>query len=390
MRPPSHEDEPTEALPAASPPNAPAAGPARRGGGAGDGPSTRAILRVIGVVLSVGILLWLLYLSRGILLWVAIAALLAVAIDPLVGLLRRRLGLPRWLCILIVYVIGAGVATGIAFVFVPPLISAAQGLAEDVPTYVDRLSQSSLVQRLDEEYDVLQRIESGLTDTLGDLAGPGTAVDLAQRVLNGLIALISIAVLCFLLSLYGPQLRAWTLAQAGGEQRERIQRLADRMYRVIAGYVVGVALVAVCGAVAVYVFLRITGVPFAVLLSSWVALAAFVPLVGATIGGVPYVTVAFFQSWPLGVAALIFLLVYQQVENNLIQPAIHRRTVQLNPVWIILAVLVGAQILGVLGALVAIPVAGITQVLVQEWWSSRRGLRPPDGTEAAAAPPEPP
>ena len=95
----------------------------------------------------------------------------------------------------------------------------------------------------------------------------------------------------------------------------------------------------------------------------------------------PYIAVAFFQGWPTGVAAIVFLLVYQQVENNLIQPAIHRRTVQLNALWIILAVLVGAQVLGILGALVAIPVAGIIQVLVQEWWAVRKGMPPPEGDE---------
>ena len=392
MTTPIREDPPSEALP-------PPSGPAGRIVGrwranpADGGPTTRAVLRITVILLSVTLLLWLLWLSRSIVVWVGIAALLACAINPLVGLLQKRARMPRWAAILVVYVIGLGVATGVAFTFVPPLITAAQNLAEDVPGYVDEISQARFVERLDEEYDVLQKIEDGLTGTLGDIAGPGTAVDLAQNVLNGLIALISVAVICFLLSLNGPRLGDPPLAQARGEQRDRIRRLTDRMYRVVAGYVVGVVLVGVCGALAVYVFLSIAGVPYAVLLSFWVALAALVPMVGATIGGVPYVTVAFFEGWPTGVAAIVFLLVYQQVENNVIQPAIHRRTVQLNALWIILAVLVGAQLLGILGALVAIPVAGIVQVLVQEWWAVRKGVPPPEGGEdaveeaARAAPP---
>jgi predicted PurR-regulated permease PerM len=385
VTPPTREDPPSEALP-------PPSGPAGRIVGrwrahpVDGGPTTRAVLRIIAIVLSVTLLLWLLWLSRSIVVWVGIAALLACAINPLVGLLQGRGRMPRWAAILVVYVIGLGVATGVAFTFVPPLITAAQNLAEDVPGYVDEISNARFVERLDEEYDILRKIEDGLTGALGDIAGPGTAVDLAQNVLNGLIALISIAVICFLLSLNGPRLRQWWIDQAAnGEQRERILRLTDRMYRVVAGYVVGVVLVGVCGAVAVYVFLTIAGVPYAVLLSAWVALAALVPMVGATIGGVPYIAVAFFQGWPTGVAAIVFLLVYQQVENNLIQPAIHRRTVQLNALWIILAVLVGAQVLGILGALVAIPVAGIIQVLVQEWWAVRRGVPPPEGGEDSLA-----
>lgn len=332
----------------------------------------RAVLRVVVVLLGVAALLWLAWASRGIVLWVLVAAFLATAINPLVGLLQRRGRLPRAAAIGVVYLLGLAAAAGIVYIFIPPLIEAGQGLAQDVPGYVDQLSNSRLVQDLDEDYQLLERVEEGITDQLESLAGPGTAVEITQTVLNGLIALISIAVIAFLLCLYAPHARTWGLAQLPGGQRERAERVLDRMYQVIAGYVVGTACVAAMGAAAVYLFLTIAGVPFALLLAFWVGLAALVPLVGATIGGVPYVTVAFFESWPLGVAALVYLLVYQQVENNLIQPFIHRRTVQLNALWIILAVLVGAQLLGIVGALVAIPVAGIAQVLLQEWWRSRR------------------
>ena len=131
----------------------------------------------------------------------------------------------------------------------------------------------------------------------------------------------------------------------------------------ISGYVVGIFLVALTGGFAVWLFLTILGVPFALLLAFWAGLASLVPLVGATIGGIPYIAVAFFQGWPIGVAAIVFLIVYQQIENNVFQPVIHRYTVQLNPLWIILAVLIGATVLGILGALLAIPIAGIVQVL---------------------------
>ena len=95
-----------------------------------------------------------------------------------------------------------------------------------------------------------------------------------------------------------------------------------------------------------WIFLTIVDVPFAPLLGFWAGLSSLMPLVGATIGGIPYIIVAFFQGWPIGVAAIVFLIVYQQIENNVFQPIIHRYTVQLNPFWIILAVLVGATLLG--------------------------------------------
>jgi predicted PurR-regulated permease PerM len=352
-----------------------------------DGPSTRAILRVVGVILAVLVLLWAVWLSRGVLTWVAIAAFLAVAMDPLVSLIQRRLRLRRVIAIGMVYLLVTGLITGAALLLVPPLVDAGQEAIDELPRYADRLEQSRLVQELDEEYDLLTRLEEEGTSALEGIAGPDAAVDLARRVISGLLALISIAVICFLLSLYGQRLRAWTLGLAQGSRRERLERVADRIYRVIAGYVVGVFLVALTGGVAVWLFLTIMGVPFAPLLAFWAGLASLLPLIGATIGGTPYVIVAFFQGWPVGVAAIVFLIVYQQIENNVFQPLIHRFTVQLNPLWIILAVLVGATLLGIIGALIAIPAAGIIQVLVQEWWSTRRPA--PVAAGAAEEPPPP-
>jgi predicted PurR-regulated permease PerM len=344
--------------------------PARASDG---GPTNRAIVRVVLVLVALAGLLWLVWVSRGVLTWVAIGAFLATAIDPLVTFLQKRLFLRRSLAIALVYLMGLGALAGAVFVFVPPLIDAGQQLGDEVPGYVSRLQESQWVQELDAEYNLLERLEEEVTTNLEGIAGPDTAVEITQRVVNGLVALLSIAVIAFLLSLYGGRVRSWFLALWEGETRARLERVADRMYRVVAGYVVGVFLVAATGGLAAYVFLSVMGVPFAPLLAFWAGLASLIPLVGATIGGLPYIAVAFFQGWPIGVAAIIFLVVYQQIENNVFQPVIHRFTVNLNPLWIILAVLIGSQVLGLVGALIAIPVAGIVQVVIQEWWSWRRG-----------------
>ncbi|MGD9573221.1 MAG: AI-2E family transporter [Thermoleophilia bacterium] len=352
-----------------------------------DGPSTRTVLRIVLVLVAVALLGWFVWLSRGVIVWVAIGAFLAVAINPAVTALQTRLRMRRAPAIAVVYLCVVGVLAGAVLLFVPPLIDAGQQLAEEVPGYVEQLRDSELVQDLDEEYDILDRIEEEATSALEGIAGPDTAVELATRVFNGLIALISIVVIAFLLSLYGPKAHSWFMAQQQGERRERLQRVSDRIYRVISGYVVGIFLVAMTGGIAVWIFLTIVDVPFALLLAFWAGLASLVPLVGATIGGVPYIVVAFFQGWPIGVAAIVFLIVYQQIENNVFQPVIHRFTVQLNPLWIILAVLIGANVLGLVGALMAIPAAGITQVVVQEWWAARRGTTPPPLTQEPAAEP---
>ena len=351
----------------------------------GDGPSAAAVARVFLTLVGLSALLWVAWISRNVLLWVAVAAFLAVAINPAVTLLQTRLRLPRAGAIGVVYLAGMGAVAGAALVWVPPLIDAAQGLVEAIPGYITRLQQSTLVQELDREYDALDQLRERSTELLGGIAGPDTAVDIATRVVNGLVALISIAVLAFLFSLYGPRIRAWVESQADGHDRVRAIGVMDGIYRVIAGYVVGVLAVALLGASAAALFMTIAGIPYAPVLALFVGLMALIPLVGATLGAVPYVIVAFFQGVPVGIAAVVFFVVYQQMENNVVQPFVHRRTVRLNPLWIIVAVLVGTQVLGIVGALVAIPVAGIVQVLVQDWLAHRDedAGEPPDAHATA-------
>lgn len=334
----------------------------------GDGISSSAVVRVILTAVAVLCLLWIAWVSRPVVVWVAISGFIAVAIDPAVRLLRHRLKFPRALAIAAVYVVGLLAAAGAALLFVPPLVKAAQGLAGSLPGYIDRLGNSSFVQDLDREYSILNQLKTRAADALSGIAGPGVAVKAAQSVVNGLIALTSIAVLTFLFSLYGPRLREWALglAERQGGQR-RLGTVLKGMYDVIAGYIVGVFLIALCGASTAAIFMLFADIPYVPVLALWVGLMAFVPMVGATIGGIPYVAVAFFQSWKVGVTALIFLFAYQQVENHLVQPLIQRRTIRLNALWIIISVLVGAQAFGILGTLVAIPVAGIIQVLFQDW-----------------------
>ena len=130
--------------------------------------------------------------------------------------------------------------------------------------------------------------------------------------------------------------------------------------------------------------------PFALLLAFWAGFASLVPLVGATIGGIPYITVAFFQGWPIGVAAIIFLIVYQQIENNVFQPLIHRYTVQLNPLWIMLAVLIGANVLGIVGRADGHPDrrhrAGVPAGVVEHPQGDGRPLAAPRGGRGPGAP----
>lgn len=345
----------------------------------------RSVLMVLGIIVGVAAALVLLWLSRRIVAWLLIAAFLAVALNPAVELLERRLRLRRSLSITLVFLLALAAATGVALVFVPPLIDAGQELVDNAPGYIDELRRTPLFRSLDERYQLLERIQQGVEELPDRLGGAGAAVDVVQRLFAGLIGTLTVLVLTFFLLIYGKQLRDQGIAALPGHQRARYLDVTDRMYKAVGGYVAGNLLVSVVAGVAAYIALLVIGVPAALALAAWVALTDLLPLVGATIGAVPAVLVAFFQGWPTGVAVAAYFLVYQQVENHAVQPVVMRRTTNLNPLIVLVAVLLGAELLGVLGALIAIPVAGMIQIVVQDQIDHRlrRGGAPAVSLEPA-------
>jgi predicted PurR-regulated permease PerM len=155
--------------------------------------------------------------------------------------------------------------------------------------------------------------------------------------------------------------------------RERVRVGAADCAKAVTGYMAGNLVISVVAGLATFVFLAIVVVPFAGVLGLWVAFADLIPLVGATLGAIPTVAVAFLASPGKGIAVVIFYVVYQQVENHLLQPTIMSRTVDLNPLAVLVSVLVGVELFGILGALLAIPVAGILQVIVRNIYDEQRG-----------------
>jgi len=159
--------------------------------------------------------------------------------------------------------------------------------------------------------------------------------------------------------------------------RGRVRRVANDCARAITGYMFGNLLISVVAGVATYVALWVAHVPFRGVLSLWVAFADLIPLVGATLGAIPTIAVAFLHSVPAGIGIVIFYVVYQQFENHVLQVTIMSRTVALNPLLVLVSVLVGVELLGVVGALLAIPAGGIIQVIGRDLWDEYRG-RPKD------------
>jgi predicted PurR-regulated permease PerM len=190
--------------------------------------------------------------------------------------------------------------------------------------------------------------------------------------LTAIVAVVTIVFLTFFMLTEGPSWveRFYTLVPE--QSRPRVERIANDIYRTIGGYVTGNLFISLIAGVASTIVLLVMGVPFAVALGLLVAILDLVPLAGATLAAIIVSTVAFLESLPAGIVVLVFFIVYQQVENHLIQPVVYSRTVQLSPLAILIAVLIGAKLAGILGALAAIPVAGTIQVLLLSWLEIRR------------------
>ena len=354
--------------------------------------SARAVAKVVLVAALVAAGLFLLYQIRSVVGTVFIAVFIAVALGPAVDFFERH-GWKRWLAILSTYLALLLAVFVIGLLVVPPIVDETNKFIADVPGYVSDLRENETIRDYDEKYKVTQKLEEGareLPNRLGDALGALQSVTVG--VFSALVQLVTILVLAFFLLLDGRKIVDWVFRELGPVRGPRYRRVAEDVYGSVGGYVVGNLLISLIAGTTTFLVLTVLGVPFAVPLAVLMAAFDLIPLVGATIAGLIIGVVAAVDNFPGDLIAwAVFLLLYQQVENNIIQPQVYKRTVQLHPLVVIVAVLIGASLAGVLGALVAIPVAGAGQIIARDWWEIRKAREPEggDGVAVAAEVPEP-
>jgi predicted PurR-regulated permease PerM len=335
----------------------------------------RTILAILGIVLAVAIVLQVIWLARQVITWILVALFLALALNPAVNWLQERGLRRRGLAAAGTYLATLATLVGVGALFVPTVVDEANSFARELPNYVEDLSEGEgPLGRLEREYNITDRIqeqvsEGGASSLLGL---SGTAVSLTRSILTAIVAVVTIAFLTFFMLLEGPRWVQRFYDLVPEKSRPRVQKITNDVYRTIGGYVTGNLLISVIAGVASTIVLLIMGVPYAVALGLVVAILDLVPLAGATLAAIIVSTVAFLDSLPAGIVVLAFFIVYQQIENHVIQPVVYSRTVQLSPLAILIAVLIGAKLAGILGALAAIPVAGTIQVLLLAWLEMRR------------------
>jgi predicted PurR-regulated permease PerM len=331
----------------------------------------RSIVRTVIVVVCVALILYLLFLLRKPISWLLISIFLAVALSPLVNRAARHM--KRGLAIAVVYIGLLLIPILLIALIVPPLITEANNFAENVPQYADDVTEfvqeNERLRNLNEDYDITGKLEeeaAKLPERLGGAAG--TLRDIGFGIVSSLFALLTILVMTAFLLGSGHQWVQSIIASRPPAQRDRLRRSLENMAGAVSGYVAGALTIAVIAGIATYIVLTILGVPFSGPLAVLAGLMSLIPMVGATIAAVLIGVVTLFEDFPTTtIIWAVWAIVYQQLENNLIQPQIQKRTVNVHPFITIVAVLFGGTLLGVMGAIIAIPIAASIQILLREY-----------------------
>lgn len=334
--------------------------------------TTRQIARVFFTVASLAIFLYLLYVVRSVVELVFVAGFLAIALGPPVDFLERR-RIKRSIAILLIYLGMAGAIVGVGLLIVPPVVDQVNGLSKDIPGYVQDLRKSKTFRKYDDKYHLSKKLNqqaAKLPSKLGSAAS--TLQDITVGVFGALVKLVTVLTMTFFLLVDGGRMLGFLLRIRGPTEEERLRAVFEDIYRSTAGYVAGNLLISLIAGVTTYITLSLLDVPFAAPLAVLMAFLDLIPLVGATIGGVAIGIVTAFNDFPTStIVWVVVFLIYQQVENNLLQPLIYKRTVDVSPLLVIVSILIGSTLLGVLGALVAIPVAAALQIVVRDFWQRR-------------------
>ncbi len=341
-----------------------------------DVPSPRAVLRVVAVVVLSALALYILFLVRVQLGLLVLALFLAVCASGPVNALSRHMR--RGFAILLVYLGIVLIPCAIIAILVPPVVRQAVQLAGNLPQYVREIEQAfnenEQLRALDENYDITEKLADYADDAIAAVGQTAsTLVGVGTGLIGSLFSLVTILVLSIFMVARGHTWVDAALATRPPHEARAARRAIDRMASAVGGYVGGALAQASIAGVTSFAMLKILGVPGALPLAVVMALLDLVPLVGATIGAVIVGVVTVFADFPSDtIVWTVFAIAYQQFENYVVQPRIQSRAVELDPFIVVVAAIFGGALLGIVGALLAIPTAAVIQVAVREYRAFRR------------------
>jgi predicted PurR-regulated permease PerM len=335
----------------------------------------RAVLVVLGIILAAVAIIALLFLAWRVITWILIALFLALALNPAVEWFQRR-GLRRSLASVLVFVLALIGFGALGALLIPPLIDQVEEFVNAVPDFVEDLTAGrGPLGFLQEDYEIVDKIRDAIEEqgAGGVLGVTDATIAIARGVVSFVVGVVTIAFLTIFMLLEGPKLVERIRNGLPEPLKPRWERVSGDIYRTVGGYVGGNLLISLIAGVSAAIVFFALGSSYAIALAIVVALLDLIPLAGATLAALIVSTVAFIElGWVKGAIVIGFFVLYQQLENHVLQPIIYGRTVQLSPLTVLIAILIGAELVGILGALAAIPVAGIVQAIAREITRWRR------------------
>jgi len=332
--------------------------------------SSKTIIKILGLTAAFIGLLYLAFLTRHVLFWLVTAFSLAVAMNPLVVKLTQYMPKKsRSLATGTVFIIFFAAIVLFTITLVPPVVSQSQKLIENLPKYSDQLvAPHTLSGDFIRKYQLVDHVKQSQDQIIGRLSSAsGSLVDIAKSLFSSIISATTIIVLTFFMLSEGQAWRRRFWALVPLRHRARHQRLAGHMYRSVTGYVVGKLIMSLAAAVPTAIILAILDVPSAISLGIIVGFFDLLPLIGATIGAVIVVIVALFTSSTAALVMIIFFLIYQQIENHVIQQIVFAKSVEISPLLVLVSIIFGAALGNILGALIAIPLTASAQILARDY-----------------------
>src|SRR5215203_5229556 len=335
--------------------------------------------------------LYALYSVRAILVRILVALFVAVSLDPAVRALERR-GMRRGFAVTLIFLLAFGLVAAFLISVIPPLLSQFGNLVDDLPGYLTRLQgRSSQFRELNDRYNISDQLQ-GLVGTLPSRLGSGL-LGFTGRVFGAVFNGLTVLVFTVYFMADMPRIRSGVVRLFPVDRRPRARQVVDLVVDKVGGYMIGNIIISIIAGLASLIAFSLLGVPFPVPLAFVVAICDLIPMIGATLGAIIGVTVALFSTnvWPTTVLVAAFFVAYQQLENYLIAPRVLKTTVELGAAAVLIAGLIGATVLGLVGALMAIPVAAAFNVLLNERLLAHETAAGAlaGGGEPAMAPPRP-
>ena len=302
--------------------------------------------------------------ARSVLVLIGLALFIAAGLDPAVGWLTRH-GVRRWAAVILTLLAVTAAVAAFLAAAIPPLAAQTTALVAELPRYMHSLQDhNSQLGRLDAQYHIQQRL-SRLISTRGSSL-IGGVLGAGELVLGAASSLLIVAVLSVYFLADMPRIKLFAYRLAPHSRRTRVILIGDEIFAKVGGFVLGNFLTSVIAGLGTYLWMLAFGLPYPILLGIFVAFMDLIPVIGSTIGGAVVTLVALSVSVPIAIATLGFYIAYRLAEDYLLVPRVMGRTVRVPGVVSVVAVLVGGTLMGIVGALVAIPAAAALRLLLEE------------------------